>query len=273
MAAPLKKLQAKSQEEYEASAADLYGKLREAWERAIEEVLLQDVIQRFRPSVETQRLKKVMIENVDYPLVEREMGKCSTWMTGHDSAAAIGSPFPTPTEIDQDIVKLETFVKDVRAREKKASDAADAILDPPQPQVSTTRASKVIDMASPAAPTSLDPVRESPLLPLPHDHGVVATCIAPSLPEEADCFAVLLVSVQNPNVSHNAFYARMVSERPPRLRWIVTTSSFGPTVNSETSSPGYPRSSPPRVSTPPGSSSSSSPPISAIGTLESTFRG
>ena len=119
MAAPLKKLQAKSQEEYEASAADLYGKLREAWERAIEEVLLQDVIQRFRPSVETQRLKKVMIENVDYPLVEREMGKCSTWMTGHDSAAAIGSPFPTPTEIDQDIVKLETFVKDVRARTRR----------------------------------------------------------------------------------------------------------------------------------------------------------
>ena len=71
-AAPFKKLQAQSQEEYEAPAADLYGKLRETWERAIEEVLLQDVIQRFRPSVETQRLKRVMIENVDYPLVKRE---------------------------------------------------------------------------------------------------------------------------------------------------------------------------------------------------------
>ena len=72
---------------------------------------------------------------------------------------------------------------------------------------------------------------------------------------------------KSPNVLHNAFYARMVSERSPHLRWIVTTSSFGPTVNSETSSPGCLRSSPPRVSTRPGSSSSSSPPTSAIGTL------
>ena len=70
-AAPFKKLQAQSQEEYEGPAADLYGNFRETWERAIEEVLLQDVIQRFRPSVETQRLKRVMIENVDYPLVAR----------------------------------------------------------------------------------------------------------------------------------------------------------------------------------------------------------
>ena len=75
-------------------------------------------------------------------------------MTGHDSAAAIGSPFPTPAEIDQDITKLETFVKDLRTRAQKVADAADAILDPPQPQVATSRATKVIDAAPPVAPTS-----------------------------------------------------------------------------------------------------------------------
>lgn len=149
MTAPFKKIQEQSTENYQIAAAEFYGKLREAWERAIEEVLLGDVIQRFRAGVETQRLKKVTVETADYAIIEREMGKCSTWLTGHDSAAALGSSFPTPADTEQDIATLETFVKTIRDRNKKAESAADALVEPPQPKVSDQRSVKIIDLAAP----------------------------------------------------------------------------------------------------------------------------
>lgn len=37
-----------------------------AWERAVEEVLLREVILRFRKGVETQRLAGVVVDDEDY---------------------------------------------------------------------------------------------------------------------------------------------------------------------------------------------------------------
>lgn len=149
LAAPFRKKQAQSQQEYERVAADLYGKLRETWERAVEEVLLQDVVQRFRPSVETLRLKAIAVEPSDYVIIDQAMGKCSTWMTGHDSAAALGSAFPPPAEIDHDIATLETFLKTIKERSDRTGRAAAALVDPPQPQLATQRATKIIDTSAP----------------------------------------------------------------------------------------------------------------------------
>lgn len=44
------------QANFEKEAKYLYGLLREAWERAVEEVLLGGIIERFRPSVQTQHI-------------------------------------------------------------------------------------------------------------------------------------------------------------------------------------------------------------------------
>src|SRR5205085_2370072 len=71
---------------YEREAKYLYGLLREAWERALEEVLLNGVVERFRPSVETQRIARINITPDDPRTVEVAMTKCSTWLTGHDQA-------------------------------------------------------------------------------------------------------------------------------------------------------------------------------------------
>ena len=46
-------------EEYETKAAQLYGYMREAWERGLEEVLLEGVVERFRPSIQTQQIGKI----------------------------------------------------------------------------------------------------------------------------------------------------------------------------------------------------------------------
>jgi len=45
---------------------DAYFHLRMAWERVAEEVLLRNVVLRFRKGVETQRLAQVVIDDDDY---------------------------------------------------------------------------------------------------------------------------------------------------------------------------------------------------------------
>ncbi len=102
---------------YEALARDLYGRLRETWERAVEEVLLNGAVVRFRRSIETQRLDKLTdVAATDIQTIEAAMTKCSTHLRGHDQAAAINQPVPQPTELKADIEQLENWVTQVRKR-------------------------------------------------------------------------------------------------------------------------------------------------------------
>jgi len=102
---------------YEHEAKYLYGLLREAWERALEEVLLAGVVERYRPSVETRRLAPLAdITEEDCKTVETAMTKCSTWLPGHDQAAAARAPVPGTTELKQDIDVLEAWVKGIHLR-------------------------------------------------------------------------------------------------------------------------------------------------------------
>lgn len=109
-----------NQDAYEQEAKYLYGLLREAWERAMEEVLLGGVVERYRPSVQTQRLAPLAdISPTDCQAVETAMTKCSTWLPGHDQAAAARAPIPGSAELKQDIEALEAWVKGIRERRKK----------------------------------------------------------------------------------------------------------------------------------------------------------
>lgn len=102
---------------YEVQAKHLYGLLREAWERALEEVLLNGLVERYRPSVETKRITKITdITDDDCKIVEAAMTKCSTWLTGHDQAPAAHAPVPGPDELKADIDALETWVAAIRKR-------------------------------------------------------------------------------------------------------------------------------------------------------------
>jgi len=146
--AKFKRIHSESPSEYEKHLTNFYGKLRETWERAIEEVLLNDVIQRFRPSIETQRLKSVIIEEGDYVVIENAMGKCSTWLTGHDSAGAIGSQVPSPDEVAADLKNLDEFVKGLKKRAEDSRKATGALIKAPSPKVSNQRASEQIELSS-----------------------------------------------------------------------------------------------------------------------------
>lgn len=108
------------QDAYEKDAKHTYGLLREAWERALEEVLLGGIVERFRPSVQTQQVAMVAdITAEDCRELDAAMTKCSRWLTGHDQAAAARAPVPEPAELKEDIELLEKWVDAIRKRRKK----------------------------------------------------------------------------------------------------------------------------------------------------------
>ncbi len=108
-----------NQDAYEQEAKYLYGLLRETWERALEEVLLGGVVERYRPSIQTQRLGPLSdINDADCKTVETAMTKCSIWLPGHDKAPAARAPVPGTAELRKDIEALETWVKGIRDRRK-----------------------------------------------------------------------------------------------------------------------------------------------------------
>jgi hypothetical protein len=102
---------------YEPQARNIYSLLRQAWERAVEEILLNSVVLRFGREVQTQRLKVLTdISDGDIRLIDREMTKCSTYFGGHDEAAAINEDPPGPDEVRSDIKSLEDWVAGMRRR-------------------------------------------------------------------------------------------------------------------------------------------------------------
>lgn len=95
-----------------------YGKLRLAWERCVEEVLLNGAVQRFGEGVSTQRLKAVLVTDDDYKQIEAGMSKSSKFE--HDAASPVGRlPIPEPDELLADIERLEAFREAVDKRNKK----------------------------------------------------------------------------------------------------------------------------------------------------------
>lgn len=80
--------------------------------------MLNEVVLRFRPGVETQRLRKIGdIEQGDLDTVEQGMTRCSKWEGGYE-ALAMNERLPPPDELKQDIDALENWVSAVEKRRK-----------------------------------------------------------------------------------------------------------------------------------------------------------
>ncbi|PFF53626.1 AAA family ATPase [Bacillus cereus] len=86
-----------------------YMTLREAWERSVEELLLNGVIERFSPSVQTQRLNKIKLNDEMVRLVNEGMSKSSKFV--HDESHAINRMVPNTEEMSEDLKQLDSFVK------------------------------------------------------------------------------------------------------------------------------------------------------------------
>lgn len=106
-------------QEHHRQTVDAYFRLRMAWERAVEEVLLREVILRFRKGVETQRLVGVSVDDDDYAQVNAGMSKCSNY--AHDKAMMGGVAVPDPDELLTDILALENWRAQVHKRSEETA--------------------------------------------------------------------------------------------------------------------------------------------------------
>jgi len=104
---------------YEPEARRIYGLLRDIWECAVEEVLLNGVVLRFDRAVHTQQLNRLSdITDEDLQAVHEGMTKSSRFLEGHAQPRTVIDPAPGPDELLDDIGNIETWVAQIRQRRR-----------------------------------------------------------------------------------------------------------------------------------------------------------
>jgi energy-coupling factor transporter ATP-binding protein EcfA2 len=120
MFAPLGKLHQTSPAQYEIDVKNLYGRLRDAYERLVEEYIFCDVVRRGVDRVETQMLRRVHLSDELAVMFYDGMAKANT--LSHDNPAADTVQAPDPAEVQKDLEHIETLMEKLRTE----SDATEA---------------------------------------------------------------------------------------------------------------------------------------------------
>lgn len=107
-------------DEYEWAkiASQLSGQLRAAWERAVEESLLNEAVTRFDRPVQTNRLRVVSVEDADWDVVRDAMTELSRWTDAHDEPLRAADVAPTPAELTANLENLKKWTSGFEARRK-----------------------------------------------------------------------------------------------------------------------------------------------------------
>lgn len=120
-AAPLAKLHAVSPADYEYQVKNLYGRLRDTYERVVEEVVFRDIVRRGTDVIQTQLLRYVRLPDALAIRFHEGMTRANTH--SHDNPAADTVSVPLPHEFAEHISELETLISDLKA-ESEAAEAA-----------------------------------------------------------------------------------------------------------------------------------------------------
>lgn len=109
------------EETYKEAVGAFYSKLREAWERALEEVAFAGVILRHRDYIDGKQLTRAAtFSQQDSQHWAAAFKKCSDLLTGHDSSQGRNRAVPEPEELLQDVGVLEAWVRGLKERQKSA---------------------------------------------------------------------------------------------------------------------------------------------------------
>jgi ABC-type multidrug transport system ATPase subunit len=112
----------RDEEKYRQQAADFCARLRQAFERAVEDLVLAGVITRRSDDVHTKKLRNINYTEEICDLVDRGMSENSPWV--HDRPHADGSSPPSPDELTEGLDVLADLLKAVgdldKARRKDA---------------------------------------------------------------------------------------------------------------------------------------------------------
>ena len=118
---PLPKLHATSPADYEFEVKGLYGRLRDAYERVVEEVIFSDIVRRGSDVIQTQMLRYVTLPDDLAIRFHDGMTKANTH--SHDNPASDTVAVPKPGEFESDLKALEALVVDFK-QAKSAAEAA-----------------------------------------------------------------------------------------------------------------------------------------------------
>jgi hypothetical protein len=117
--AQLSKLHTTSPADYEVAVKNLYGRLRDTYERVVEEIIFRDIVRRGTDVIQTQLLRYVRLSDALAIRFHEGMTRANTH--SHDNPAADTVPVPTPDEFASDIADLELLIASLKAD----SDAAE----------------------------------------------------------------------------------------------------------------------------------------------------
>ncbi len=118
--AQMPKLHAASPADYEYEIKGLYGRLRDTYERMVEEVIFCDIVRRGSDVVQTQMLRYVTLPDDLAIRFHEGMSRANTH--SHDNPASDTVPVPKPDEFQAHLAELEQLVADFKA----AKDLAEA---------------------------------------------------------------------------------------------------------------------------------------------------
>jgi hypothetical protein len=151
--------EAGEEEEYEAAAIEYCLLLREAFERAVEEGVLVDVVTRRKDTVHVLSLRKIRWSEEICQLVERGTDENSPWV--HDQPRGDGALPPTPDELSEGLDLLKELLAAIKGF-RPAGEGS----DPSPPELKAVK--KDDPGSNQAAPT---PLRIVDLLPATSDDG------------------------------------------------------------------------------------------------------
>lgn len=117
---------------YEGAAAEFCRYLREAFERTVEEGVLNDVVTRRHDTIRISRLRKVAWTEEICDLVDRGTDESSPWM--HDRPRADGSEPPTPAELREGVEILEVLLKAIKEHRRSGEPT-----DPPRAKLEAVK--------------------------------------------------------------------------------------------------------------------------------------
>lgn len=114
----VKALHGVSEADYEFKVKGLYGRLRDTYERVVEECIFNHVVTRGADRIETLRLRYVHLSDVLAVRFHEGMTKANTF--SHDNPASETVETPEPPEFEADVTHLEQLIADLEAEAKDA---------------------------------------------------------------------------------------------------------------------------------------------------------
>ena len=113
-------------ENFRPASVALYTQMRDTWERIVEDILFNRVVQSFRPEIMTRSLEEACIDpESDYPAIFEGMKRCSHY-SGHDPAEELPAELPEAELIDRDFDELKDFFDRANERRQKLRKARKA---------------------------------------------------------------------------------------------------------------------------------------------------